>query len=158
MMRTYLGKKGMLLDGIFIIRMVDTWTPVFDLSDKEKNRMITDAAEGQIAEVTEKAEERIAGNFNHKKLPGISAAYWNFQYKHGRKTIKFRVEDTCIGCGLCAKICPVGAIEMRDNKPSWIREQCTLCLGCLHRCPQFAIQYGRHTKKHGQFVNPNVKL
>ena len=33
-----------------------------------------------------------------------------------------------------------------------------MCLGCLHRCPKFAIQYGRNTKKHGQYTNPNVKL
>ena len=26
------------------------------------------------------------------------------------------------------------------------------CLGCLHKCPTFAIQYGRNTKKHGQYV------
>ena len=32
-----------------------------------------------------------------------------------------------------------------------------MCLGCLHRCPEFAIQYGKNTKKHGQYMNPNVK-
>ena len=33
-----------------------------------------------------------------------------------------------------------------------------LCLGCLHRCPRFAIQDGRHTKEHGQYTNPNVTI
>ena len=29
--------------------------------------------------------------------------------------------------------------------------------GCA-RCPKFAIQYGKHTAKHGQYTNPNVTL
>lgn len=52
----------------------------------------------------------------------------------------------------------MGAIEMRDNRPIWIKEQCLQCLGCLHRCPVFAIQYGKKTIKHGQFVHPGVKM
>ena len=56
------------------------------------------------------------------------------------------------------KKCPVQAIEMQNKKPVWIKDQCVMCLGCLHRCPRFAIQYGRRTARHGQYTNPNVKL
>lgn len=47
---------------------------------------------------------------------------------------------------------------MRGGKPVWIKNKCEICLGCLHRCPKFAIQYGKNTEKHGQYTNPNVKL
>lgn len=157
-MSGYLAKKGLPLDGKFSIRMVDTWTPIFNLTDQEKNKEITDAAEIPLADVADKVKRNIAGDFNKRKLPEISSAFWIFQNKYGRKTKKFYVEDSCISCGLCSKICPVGAIHMQDGRPVWSKEQCALCLGCLHRCPNFAIQYGRRTKKHGQFVNPNVKL
>ena len=50
------------------------------------------------------------------------------------------------------------AIEIRDKKPVWVKQKCTACLGCLHRCPKFAIQYGKNTVKHGQYTNPNVKV
>lgn len=75
-----------------------------------------------------------------------------------RRTAHFRAEESCVGCGLCAKKCPVQAIEMRERKPVWVKEKCALCLGCLHRCPKFAIQYGKNTQRHGQYKNPNVTL
>jgi|GEM_PF-4447285 len=45
------------------------------------------------------------------------------------------------------------SFSMENKKPVRSKEKCTLCLGCLHRCPVFAIQYGKHTKAHGQYVN-----
>ena len=46
----------------------------------------------------------------------------------------------------------------RSIKTVWVKDKCVMYLGCLHRCPKFAIQYGKKTKKHGQYTNPNVKL
>ena len=34
---------------------------------------------------------------------------------------------------------------MEGNKPVWGKERCAMCLRCLHRCPKFAIQYGKST-------------
>ena len=79
-------------------------------------------------------------------------------YEKQRVTAPFSVDGTCIGCGLCVKKCPVRAIELRDKKPVWVKETCVLCLGCLHRCPTFSIQRGPNTRKHGQYVNPHVKI
>ena len=39
------------------------------------------------------------------------------------KAAKMRVNESCIGCGLCEKRCPIGAIVMKTNEePSFFRE------------------------------------
>ena len=156
MMEEYLQNKALSLDGKFIVQMTDTWTPIFDLSDKEKNQTILTAAEKQIGAVAGYVSSHTKGDFDNRKAPFSKAYYWT--YRHGRKTGKFTVDDTCIGCGLCERQCPVSAIKLQNKKPVWVKDQCALCLGCLHRCPKFSIQYGKSTRSHGQYVNPNVKL
>ena len=42
-------------------------------------------------------------------------------------------------------------LEIKDGKPVWTTKHCNFCLGCLHKCPQFAIQFGKNTAKHGQW-------
>jgi ferredoxin len=38
--------------------------------------------------------------------------------------------DNCNGCGICKTVCPVGNIEMQNNKPVYNHkcEQCTACI------------------------------
>ena len=59
----------------------------------------------------------------YKKLPGISITI-----DAGR----------CTGCGICARECFVGAIEMKDGK-ALIGEDCKGCGRCVDHCAEGAI-------------------
>ncbi len=63
---------------------------------------------------------------------------------------KFFAEESCTGCGLCAKKCPEKNITMENNRPKWLGH-CVKCLSCIHRCPARAIQYGDVTQDMGRY-------
>ncbi len=52
----------------------------------------------------------------------------------------FTVRERCVGCGLCARVCPCGNIELRGGKPAF-RHHCAQCMACVVNCPQRAIGY-----------------
>lgn len=46
----------------------------------------------------------------------------------------------CIGCGLCAKNCPQGAITMENNLPVIDYSKCSGCKVCVSKCPRKCIK------------------
>ena len=55
--------------------------------------------------------------------------------------IQYHVKDNCIGCTLCAQVCPVGAIEFRPYERHQIDTGlCTCCDMCFRACQDDAIE------------------
>lgn len=61
--------------------------------------------------------------------------------------------NKCVRCGICADVCPVHDINGGlGHEPDWKHDlSCLTCFSCYHHCPHHAIQYGRQTKKKGQY-------
>lgn len=69
----------------------------------------------------------------------------------------FHVADSCIGCKICEKVCSVGNITMKDDRPLW-HHQCQLCLSCFHYCPQNSIQFADKSLTSLQYHHPDIKV
>lgn len=66
-----------------------------------------------------------------------------------------RVDEKCIECGICLKVCPVQNISC-DEKVT-IGKKCELCLACLHNCPSKAIHI-KMEKSDERFRNEHITL
>ena len=62
----------------------------------------------------------------------------------------FYSTDACIGCGKCAKLCPLNNIKIENKKPIW-GNQCTHCMACIGNCPTRAIEYGKISQTKDQY-------
>ena len=50
-----------------------------------------------------------------------------------------QIKETCTGCGMCVKTCPVQALSVNDKRKAVVSDACTLCSICVDSCPFGAL-------------------
>ncbi len=58
-----------------------------------------------------------------------------------KKRKAFVEESSCVACGCCAKVCPMGAIEIFKGIMAQVNlEKCVGCGKCARECPASIIE------------------
>ena len=66
---------------------------------------------------------------------------------------KFYATDACISCGKCERVCPTQNVRLENGRPVW-GKKCTHCMACICRCPEEAIEYGKHSRGLPRYTFP----
>lgn len=147
---------GLKATTMFSVIMPESYVclPFMYTDTEEKERQKIAAAKEQIPHIIECIRERKEGVEELEKggtprlYSYVIGAYFNAKMVNDKK---FTVDDdVCIKCGKCAKVCPVDNIT--GTPPVWNHNgRCTSCLACYHYCPTHAINFGKITRKRGQY-------
>jgi ferredoxin len=160
-LRKILHQKGNKLAAAWGITMPGNYTPMYGAISLDRQQKMFKKAKEKIVkiakDVTAKKKGPIKKNFFLVNwifsglIYGYSARYIPQMAKD------FWLNDKCNGCAVCAQICPVENIEMKDGKPVWA-EKCEQCLACLQWCPQEAIEFGKKTPGRKRYRHPDIKM
>lgn len=107
----------------------------------EENRQIVKNADKRIEQTAEQIKSGIYPKEGLSFIAHIKGLFGQRLWFY-RKTIyytdKLKISDSCIGCGLCSKECPMKNIKMKENR-AVPGKRCTMCYRCISLCPQKAI-------------------
>ena len=148
-------KNGSRFDYANCLRMVDNFLPLFEIGSEIKKLPKKDV-EGQIAKIVDDIKNRTRMKAS-VSLPfrAMTAIAGTMMKSPGKKARNYIVNSQCNTCGICAKVCPAKNIAVSDKVA--FSDQCELCMGCLHHCPQNALRL-KSERSRKRWRNPEVAL
>lgn len=137
-----LKRYGAEIVGGLHIRMPDSVCDSRALKKSpEKNREIIKLADKKIekwADNIKKGKYPKDGLYFYDRIAGLICQRLWFYNKTGNYSDKLKINSNCTGCGLCARLCPMGNLTLKSGKAT-AGTNCTMCYRCISSCPNQAI-------------------
>lgn len=137
-----LKKYGAVILGGVHIKMPDSICDSKMLKKSvEENEKIIRKADEKVKEAAERIRQGdypAEGLTIFAHIAGLIGQRLWFYKKTAGYTDQLKINQDCVGCGKCAKICPMKNITMENGRPH-PGGKCTMCYRCICNCPQKAI-------------------
>ena len=152
------NKSGVKIDYVNAVKMVDNYLPGFDIK-KQIESAHKKNIEGQIDNICKDISSRKKNVTNIALLQKV--AKWIVNNTMGKALFdknaakKYIVDNNCILCGTCAKVCPANNISVKDKVV--FADKCEVCYACIHNCPKKAIHV-KFEKSSDRFRNEHIEL
>lgn len=158
MIKKIFRKIGIKTESIWSVIMPNNYVilPGFDVDSKEIEQRKLSEAPTRIREIVNGIKShRSVTDVVRGSIPRIKTGLIYPLFKRwGIFPKKWSSTDACVGCGICVKSCPQKNITLNTEKrPIWGMDCCS-CLACYHSCPRHAVEYGKETRKKGQYFLP----
>ena len=137
-------RKGFDYKGTAEVVMPENYIAMFEAPQPEQSTRIIEKANERVDKIAKYLKKNRP--FPQKSVNAmgkiLSGPINPFFYRFCVKADPFVVDDKCIGCGKCEKLCPLNNIKLENSKPVWSKN-CTHCMACICSCPVEAIEYGK---------------
>lgn len=147
-------------DYIRTILMVDNYLPAFDMNKETATDKKVDEQLEKLKEGIKTREKSIPKRKAGDKLKGSAfVKYFSAHPELNDGSAITVIADKCVGCGICAKVCPVGNFYLEDGVAKRKNETCEFCLACANLCTNKAIVCKYSDKNPAaRYRNPNISL
>ena len=144
---------------IDVILMADNFLPGFDMEEQKRlDKKVEEQIRRIQADIAQKKSYISPATENDRN---VHKAFLSHIARMGSGAVHdlYEITEECIGCGICAKVCPKKCFHLEGQRSVVSSDGCISCMACIHSCPMMAIRLKIPEKNpHARYRNENISL